>query len=542
MMRPLVISSCLLAGLTGCAANRTVPDIGSLDNKTYQLESGKIQKLSREEVVKKYREFIDYATGEPMYGNAVRRLADIELESAESENLSNDPSRSEVGRRKMEAAIRMYLTYVETYPHRENIDLILYQLAKAYDLIGDHLNTLRVLTILVEKHPHSRHFVESQFRRGEMLFVLHKYPQAEKAYQQIVEQSTASVFYEKSLYKLGWARFKQNKYEDGLHAFFKLLDIKTEQQLLSANGPAEKLSRAESDIQNDTLRGVSLTFTYLNGANGIAGYFGKFGHRGYEPLVYRHLAEVYESKARAKDAADTYLAFGKHYPDSELAPFMHQSAIDVYKKANLAGQQLATKELFIQRYGVNSRYWKAHQADMQDKLKPMLQVHLAELARHYHAVGRKARKAQQKQEAYAKAVAWYDAYISAFPNEKNTVGINFLLAEAYNETGRFQSAIREFEKTAYDYPVNTKSAEAGYAALLIYTNLLQNKTKAKDQQGFVQVRRQNTVSALRFAEHFPTDKRQASVLTTTAEQLYAMHDYPLAIQTAQRVVDTPNKN
>lgn len=539
MKKALLLSSCVMASLAGCVANQSAPTISSLEGKNYQLEKREVPKISKQEVLKKYREFIDYATGEPLYGNAVRRLADIELESAEEDNLSNNPDRSEVGRRKMEAAIQMYLTYIETYPHRENIDLILYQLAKAYDLIGDHINSLNVLTRLAENHPHSRHFIESQFRRGETLFVLRKYATAEQAYQQIVEQSTNSVFYEKSLYKFGWSRFKQSKYEAGLNAFFRLLDSKASQQLLLATGPAKNLTRSEEDIQSDTLRGVSLAFTYLDGAKGIRKYFTKHGQRDYEPVIYQRLATTYTSKERYNDAADTYLAFGQHYPDSVLAPIMHQSAIEVYKKANLPRQQLATKEQFVNKYSINSRYWKAHKVDTRDKLKPLLQKHLAELAQHYHAVARKTRKQKQKKQSYRKAIAWYDTYITAFPEEKNTARINFLLAEAYNETRQYQHAVKEFEKTAYQYPQHRKSAEAGYAALLTYTKLI--KLKAKKKAQLVALRKQNSQSALRFGQRFPYDKRLTSVLTNTAEQLYTMRDYPLAITTAQRVIDSKQK-
>ncbi|MDH5777653.1 MAG: tetratricopeptide repeat protein, partial [Gammaproteobacteria bacterium] len=506
----------------------------------YTLESRKVPEITREEVVKKYREFIDYATGEPMYGNAVKRLADIELESAEQDNMLDDPKRAEIGRRKMEAAVRMYLTYLDTYPHRENTDLILYQLAKAYELIGDHLNTLKILTRLVDDHPHSRHFVESQFRRGEMLFVLRKYRSAEKAYQQIIQQSSSSVFYEKSLYKYGWSLFKQSKYEGGLNAFFKLLDIKANNQLLLASGPAKDLSRAESDIQTDTIRGVSLSFSYIDGAKGIKKYFAKYGNREYEPVIYRALAKTFESKERFKDAADTYLAYGEHYPNSELAPVMHQDAIEVYKKSNLPTLQLATKEQFINKYNINSRYWNTHKPEQQAKLKPLLQKHLAELAQHYHAVARKTQKKNQKLESYRKAIAWYDTYIKAFPTEANTVKINFLLAEAYNETRQYNRAVVEFEKAAYDYPQHPKSAESAYAALLTYTKLI--KLNLKNKTALADLRKKNTISALRFGERFPHDQRLASVLSNTAEQLYTMRDYPAAIATAERVLVASNKN
>ena len=234
--------------LSACVTTQEQPLIESLDNRTYRIEQRDTPIITREQVVKKYKDFIDYATGEPMYGNAIRRLADIELETAETENLNVTSERqAEISRNKMEAAIRMYETYLDTYPHRENVDLILYQLAKAYDLIGDYLGTLNTLTRLVASYPDSRHYIESQFRRGEMLFTLGRYRESEQAYEKIVSQTESSIFREKAMFKYGWAMFKQNKYTPALHAFFDIIDHKQELGYLSDTDLSPTLERTERE-------------------------------------------------------------------------------------------------------------------------------------------------------------------------------------------------------------------------------------------------------------------------------------------------------
>ncbi len=529
---------CLLSTLSGCEKDESTTLIESLDDRSYQIEKQSAPAITPAEVVIKYRKFLDYATGEPMYGNAIRRLADIELEMAEEENLTNESEeQAKKTQLKMVAAIRMYETYLETYPHRENVDLILYQLAKAYDLVGDYLGTLTTLSKLVRHHPDSRHYIESQFRRGEMLFALGRYNESERAYQKIVSQTETSIFREKAMFKYGWALFKQNKHTLALNAFFEILDEKHELGYVHNTALSDKLLRAEKEFLDDTFRVVSLSFSYMSGATGIKKYFARNGARQYEPLIYTQLAETYLSKDRYKDAADTYLAFGKHYPDSHLSPELHQEAIEVYKKAKLPSLQLATRVSFVKRYSVFGQYWKTHDDAVKNTIRPLLQTHLKDLAQHHHTLGRKFKGKKTKSEHYSKAVAWYKTYIRSFPNKSATAAINFLLAEAYNDTGHYDKAIIEFEKTAYHYPDHSKQAEAGYAALVDYAKLLKQNTKRPVQRS--RVIKNNIESALKFSAYFPDDKRITSILTNTSEQLFSTKDYPRAITTAQAVIDSP---
>ncbi|MDH5443933.1 MAG: tetratricopeptide repeat protein [Gammaproteobacteria bacterium] len=524
--------------LSACEAEQPPQLIEALDDREYRIEKRKSPDITREQVVNKYREFIDYASGEPMYGNAIRRLADIELESAETENLTaNNDKQLETTRRKMEAAIRMYETYLDTYPHRENVDLILYQLAKAYDLTGDYLGTLNTLTRLVDNYPDSRHYIESQFRRGEMLFSLGRYKTSEQAYEKIVKQTESSIFREKAMFKYGWAMFKQSKFTPALHAFFDIIDKKHQAGLIQEAKLSPELPRTEQELLDDLFRVVSLSFTYQNGASGIKRYFTAFGSRSYEPLVYSRLATTYLTKDRYTDAADTYLTFGNHYPNSLLAPDMHQEAINIYKNGKFPSLQLAAKASFIKRYNVNGKYWDAHDISVRQKLSPLLQTHIRELANHHHSLARKSKGKNSKSKNYTKAVAWYRTYIKSFPDDTSTPAIHFLLAEAYDDSGNYDRSIIEFEKVAYSYPLHKKNAEAGYAALVAYSKLIKQNEKRKLHQP--ELISKNIESALKFSSNFPEHKQKPTVLTHTSEQLFKAKDYPRAVEAAQIVIDSP---
>jgi TolA-binding protein len=514
--------------LTGCASNDTGPTIEDLETRRYKFVEPELEPVQRKQVIESYQLFMNAADAGQQQSVAMRRLADLQLELGEENNMSGDPGLSKAGRQGLDAAIATYKTYLQTYPKRKDNDLILYQLAKAYAIKGGPDKALNAMNKLVREYPNTRYLEEVQFRRGETLFVLRQYAAAEQAYGTIVKRFPDSIYYEKALYKYGWTSFKQNKYSQALNSYIVLLDKKTEAGKLQKNGLSNDLPRAEKELLEDTLRVVSLSFSYQQGAQSISDYFSKAGQRYYEPLLYRNLGELYLGKDRITDAADVFLAYVASYPETPLAPEFHTAAIDAYKKGNFPSLVLAAKEDFVKRYGVDSRFWQLQSEQDRLEIQPLLAMHIRELATHYHAVARKS----QKPVDYQSAANWYGTYLRSFPNDKDAASINFLLAETLFDGKQYARAITEYEKTAYEYPQHAKSAEAGYAALLSYKKL--DKYLKPEDKPFM--RQRAISSAIRFSGHYPRDKRVPAVLANTAEELYALKDYPRAAETAQLIL------
>lgn len=530
MMRELYYAPVLLAMLLlgACASADIGPTIDDLETKNYKFVEPELEPVQRQQVIESYRLYMNAAAATDHKDIAMRRLADLQLELGEENNMTADPKLNKAGQSSLDAAIATYIAYLQTYPKRKDNDLILYQLSKAYAIKGEPDKSLQAMNRLVEKYPDTRYLEEVQFRRGETLFVLHRYAEAEGAYGTIVRRFPDSLYYEKALYKYGWTLFKQNKYQLALQSYIVLLDRKSEQGLINDNSLPDDLPRAEKELLDDTLRVVSLSFSYQEGATSISRYFAKAGRRSYEPLLYRNLGELYLSKDRITDAADVFLAYVASNPESPLAPEFHTAAIDAYTKGNFPSLVLAAKEEFVKRYGVDSRFWQIQTEADRQKIQPLLTRHIRELATHYHAVARKSRKPVD----YQRAAGWYATYLRSFPNDKDAVNMNFLLAETLDDGKQYARAINEYEKTAYHYPQHVKSAEAGYAALLVY-NKLQPQLVADDKL----VWQQRAInSALQFSQRFPTDKRVPAVLAKTSEELYALKDYPRAAATAQMII------
>lgn len=64
-------------------------------------------------------------------------------------------------------AIKTYQTILETYPNYERNDQVLYQMSRAYDEVGEPDNAMQVMDRLVTAYPYSKYLDEVYFRRGE---------------------------------------------------------------------------------------------------------------------------------------------------------------------------------------------------------------------------------------------------------------------------------------------------------------------------------------------------------------------------------------
>ncbi len=534
------IATSLLLSCT--STGRDAPTIGSLEEKELVISEIKIQPIERRSVIAKYKEFLRSVPVEDIYSDAQRRLADLELMSGEDKSVSDDDPLSPSGKQQLRSAIKQYVRYLKTHKNTKENELVLYQLAKAYSLLAQAKKEQQTLNRLKRDFPQSKYTDEVDFRRGETYFVLGNYRQAGLAYNDIVKNNKHSVFYEKAIYKYGWTLFKRNKYPQALTQFLALLDIKNNQGKLDRVTLSASISRSEKELLNDALRVTSLTLTYQDGARTLTRRLRSSGKRPYEPLLYRALGKLYQQKDRVIDAAETYMAYVKRAPNDPDAPIFHQDAISAYKKGGLSKLVIESKSEFIERYNTKSYYWRTQNDEKRSFVKPLLALHMKDLATHFHATGRKSRKRSD----YRMAAKWYAEFITMFPNDKTSANMNFLLAESLNESGQYVKAINEFEKTAYGYANHKKSAEAAYAAILIYPKLqkvIQTQKSAKNKKQLVYTWQQKSIaSSLLFSEKFPQDKRVSSVLAKTSETLYAHKDYNRANQTARLLLKTKSKS
>ncbi len=502
--------------------------IESLERKRFKVRPGNVIVNSTDKARENYRAFLDLVSDDPeLRAEAMRRLADLELEATEAEQLAQNAD--SLNLETFDNAVDLFHELLESYPDYRRNDSVLYQLARAYETAGKTDDALRVLDELIDGYPDTPLIDEVQFRRGEMLFLRKSYNDAEAAYSSVVDYGEASRFYEQSLYKLGWSQFKLAWHEDSLQPFFELLDRKIAGiELQDGEERLEGLSRAERELVEDTFRVLSISFSYMEGADSISEFLDERGYPHYSYVIFMNLGDLYLEKERFVDAAETYEAFVDKDPYHPKSPILQVEVIEAYKRGGFPTLVLEGKKGFVERYGMDSPFWERNARAANSAVETHLKDNLTDLAQYYHA------QAQEKgnRSDYQEAANWYRKYLAYFPGEADSANTNFLLAEILFESEQYADATNEYERTAYAYPMHEHSAEAGYAAILSYRaheQLLTGAEKTAWHQRYLD-------SGLRFGDTYPEHPESGAVLTAIAEDLFQQNQFDLAIGVAQTVV------
>jgi tetratricopeptide (TPR) repeat protein len=514
--------------VTAAAANKPPATIKDLEGQQVDVSLEPPKGVDSQKTMDSYRRFLDLNAGDAaLRAEALRRLADLNLESGESERIERELATNE-GLRATEA-IHLYSALLKTYPRYERNDSVLYQLARAYELNAQPDKALAALDRMVANYPNSRYIDEAQFRRGELLFSSKSYTAAESAYEAVIKFGGASAFYNQSLYKHGWSLFKQGEAERSLGSFAGVLD-----SVLVSKGASKELididtlSRPNRELVEDTFRVMSITFSYADGPKTIDEFVKHRPPRPYYYLLYARLGDLYIEKERYTDAADSYRAFVSRDRNNEKAPLLEMQAIEAYSKGGFPQLVLQGKKEFVENYSYGTPYWQGRTPTGEPKVVAELKINLKDVAQYYHAQAQRTKNVADYQEA----AKWYRSYLTSFPDDPDSAVTDFLLADTLFESKEYLQAAQEYENTAYSYGAHEKAAAAGYAAIVAYgkeEETLSGDTKAK-------IHSRGVNSSLKFAQTFPLHPESAQVLTRAATELYAAKDYTRATAAAETLL------
>ena len=569
---PMVLAPALVVGCAAHPDKATPATLAELRNVRPDVQEAKVEQ-GLDQAMQGYRRFLEETPETAMTPEAMRRLADLQVEKqfgiragdgkpremAAPQADTPDPAASVAGAGLRESdqdfeqrttaesgilggsnadadptrpleAIALYDRLLTEYPSYEQRDQVLYQKARAYDELGRTEEAIETMERLIRANRHAEHYDEVQFRRGEYFFTRRHYRDAESAYSAIISLGAGSSYYELALYKLGWTLYKQEFYEQALHKYMTLLDHRV------SIGYDFDQTHAEEDERrvSDTFRVISLSFSNFGGPESVREYFSTFGNRSYEDRVYSNLGEHYLAKLRYDDAAKTYKAFVALYPFHRAAPHFSMRVVETFTQGGFPKLVLEAKREFASKYGLRAEYWRHFTPDDSPEVLAYLKANLKDLATHYHAQYQSTEEVDEKLANYREALQWYGDYLESFPTDADSPPINYQLADLNLEHEDFVEAARQYERTAYEYPPHGQSEAAGYAAVYAYREQL----KVVSEELRDAVKQDTVVSSLRFADAFPEHEQAAAVLGAAADDMYEIQDYREAIAAAQRVIDT----
>jgi tetratricopeptide (TPR) repeat protein len=503
------------------------PTIGDLASRKVDVHRDTVVSANAARAMDNYRHFLELQNTDPkLRAEALRRLGDLNLDAGEMQRLEQEVTAVDL---QGAEAIKLYTTLLKAYPDYARNDQVLYQLARAYETTGQSGQALGTLDRIVQHYPQSPQIDEVQFRRGELLFSDKRYADAERAYGAVIGgRGAGSAFYQQSLYKRGWSLFKQSLAVESLPSFGGVLD----QELGTGGGGKsvrlEKLKRADRELVEDTLRVMSITFSYNEGAASLEQYMAQHGERPYAWLLYSRLGNLYVDKQRYQDAANVYRAYVARDPYSDQAPDLDMAAIEAYGKGGFSQLVVDGKHEFVERYNFASPYWKTRTRADNPRVVQELKTNLKDVATYFHASAQKSKRVADYQEA----ARWYRDYLKSFPEDTDSAATDYLLAEALFESHQYADAAAEYEHTAYGYARNDKSATAAYAGLVSYQKG-EEALSGADRDAW---HKRAMDAGVRFAQTFPEHPDSAGVLTRAAEEIFAAGDRPRAVIVSESIL------
>lgn len=605
----LVLSVLLMTSLPACEAlfgtytggkekeegKRQLVTLGDISKYAPQVQRVQIKNIAAEDVISSYQTVLDEAEDPAMRNESARRIADlsliatddrlikqteltdridklsVEITEIKALPLTEEPSLIEKREQKIASntleisqaeeeiavlnkqnadsfkqAISIYEKVLTEQPDAEGNDLILYQLAAAYDSVGEQDKMLHSLDLIAEKYPQSDIHTEAEFRRAEAYFSMGDYITAAEAYQSVVDSKTDTRFAQHALYKHGWSLFKINEYELAITDFIMLRDQLG--QNLEEEQKRRRQYNAASDekLINDTNRVIALSFSHLSGPEELQKHFASLGGRTYELDIYKQLFANYVHQERYRDAANTYDIFLQTYPMHKEAPQMQSEILQAYNDGGFPSLVLPGKIDYVKRFGIHSDYWKMFVADdspqknysAEDKevLLGEVKKHLSDVSKHYHSIAQHSKKTKD----YIVAATWYREYLDTFGNKggvdtAETLEIRKLLAESLYESEQYELAVIEFETMARASGDNKEAgANASYFALLSYQQMLTN-FKGDDEAKKLLVAKKVESSHF-FIENYRSDERMPNVLGNIIRDQITIKDYDGAVKNSRVLV------
>jgi tetratricopeptide (TPR) repeat protein len=512
----LLLSAITCFGLVGCSSQpQQTGTLGDLDkpHKLSSKQTTKVTARSKEEIKKAYYDYVkDADQDDKLRIGAVTRIAELELALDEDLKASSDDKPSRLDDTEYEKRVRNTIALLsdtlEKFPDAPGNDHLLYQLAKAHDQVGEADEAVAALEKMVRLYPQTPYFVEAKFRIGETAFVRGHYLDAELAYTDVIGARGQEMFTERSLFKRGWARYKQELYEDALDDYFAAVkhhDFDAKAQNDSA----------EQELFGEYFRAIGLAFIYLGGHSAIGDYFNSRPATDYIYQTYQTVADLQLKQERYSDAVATYDAFINAYPYHAQVIEAGLAVITIWKDEKFFNQYREAFSGFYQRYQPDSNFWRDAQTKVSnaDKRRAFATIreNIVLLAGRDHSQFRSTKRTSYFEDAKT----WYDRYLKDYSSYAQQDKIYQLYAELLRQANNDAQALYYYEQAAFDGEI-ILDKDSAYAAVFL-TDKLQRQAPQEQQPELLN---KHLSYAQRYAQLYPGEQQSALIVQNAVQKAF----------------------
>jgi len=342
-------------------------------------------------------------------------------------------------------AREVYQEFLKAFPSSPMKPQVLYNMAFSHEEEGDLDRAVSLYDELTLTAPASRFSPEAYMRLGEHFFELDRFDTAIEHYRKVMDLGD-SPFYDKALFKTGWALYAQGDFPGAEKAFAQLL-----QRQSALEGEKKK------DLYGEGLEILAKIQSETGGAKALDSFLERYENPPYGLDLSLQLGNYFQETSRYEDAVETYRKLLDRYPNCARAPFVEQSLIECLKTERRLPEAEKLQASLLDRYGRGTP-WAQQNPDpeLRREVDALLWSTLNNEILAHHRLARESKDPAE----YAKTIALYQTSLGYFPLDENTYETRFRYAEALFESGRLQEAAREYERIAKMEPYDTYREKA----------------------------------------------------------------------------------
>lgn len=315
---------------------------------------------------------------------------------------------------------------------------------------GKRDEAVKVFEDLVRDYPNSDYIPESSFRLGEFYFETGQMGDAVDAYSRILK-NPKSVFYDKALYKLGWAYYKLDEFKKAADMFISILDLRWEGD-----------PRLEG-LTEEAVSSLVMSLSHVKDTNEGIEYLSSKGNRGYTPLIILKLGDQLADETRHGAALSVYNYLVEFVPDNPDISLIYEKMAEIYEQTGDEDASLETRWVMVKGYNPTTPWYKKNLPSGSEKVDSLVSKSMMAVSKRYHYKGKGA-----DLKYLEKAIEGYRMFLASFPYSPDLMEGELLLAEALFDVKSYREAAQEYEKAAGLCKEGPERGEIAHSAFLTY--------------------------------------------------------------------------
>jgi tetratricopeptide (TPR) repeat protein len=428
-------------------------------------------------------------------------------------------------------SITLYRRILEEFPGYERLDAVYYLLGYAREEQGDRAGALSAYQTLLSRFPQSRFATEAHVRQGEWAF--EEDPAAAARSFELAIRDRTHPLYDKALYKLGWAYFRLDRYDEAVSRFLTLLDHYARE------------GKGAGDLREEALQYTAISFAdeRWGSVAKAKATFAELGQKPYAPELYRRLGEALIAQGRPVDGALALKLALEAGPLSPEAPATWDALSQVLIRDGKHDEAFAAIE-GLAELALPGSAWSEHHRPEPERRRAALALaekSLAAAAAYHHRTAQLRRDAKDEagsRASFDRAARAYRRSLELFPSSANAAEIEFFLAECLFSAGGHLEAAKRYDAVR-DRTTGPRQREAAFGAVAGYQRLLgggppvrlsaQRPAKeAPAPSPYAEVESAFIAAAGAYVRLFPDDERSPPIGYRAAELHFAHDDFPRA--------------